>query len=1571
MFTYHKKMMKKLYLIILIAVISTMSVSAQDVFRGRVLSANEQPVARALVKIFDENENLLDSLFTDQQGNFITDISIEGIPGVTSNKHLLTEEYYLSYVYPNPAKKAPIHFKFRSKDGELPEITFYTFEGKVIREGAMLSPGTYIYRAQYKENPEVNRTSGLFSITQSMPLEVELISLQQANSSTPEVENANSQRTVSLLKAKGKLRVEVTKDEFITLSEEVDTDIPANIDREYTLALAPKPTADFEIIADLGTKEGDIVKFDASSSVGANNEQLKFFWDFGDQSKGGQPKIPHIYVQQGSYEVSLTVTGAYGAKETISKTVNISAIDNPGTKVALRGIISDAAGNPMDSATVKIAFMDTTFYTNAIGEVVFDGFPSGFPVMIEVAKEGFVSEFYKMNVQQEARQAYFELSLIPREPAIVLDEVALGGSVVGKDGTKVTLPIEGLIHADGTIATGPVDIYITPVNISDDNVLGAFPGDFNGITFEGEAPLIMSYGTADLNFIQNGEKLQLAAGKSATIELPFYVENNEFGEPLEEGDEVPLWSYDEASGNWIVEGKGVVSASADSPTGLVLVGEVNHFSWWNCDVAPNPWFPEFEFTFPLDDEGDTLFSIPGDGFPYLSATPQGGAGPRSRRTSNNCCQPLPTPPGIDIHFVATAGNGLYRGETVAKGEAGANSVVVIDLQRVANYGIAAGEIAPDTIFTSAIEEEGNIDAYSFNQPIGKILLLSVQAASGSNLQGTLEIRDPDNLPLFKEAFSSNSSASYTMEVLKTGDYQVIIDGTANEPGAYDVNLSTYRSIELNTNTVDEIVVERQVKAYVFEVQKDQLINIASESDFSGTISLSLYNEEQELLTRKRGSYYVETGVIKAEEDGFLTVKLESEVSGVTGNFILGLSEIKAPTAFSVNGDGALTTLTGEVAIIGNRQYFSYNEAELGRRKYAIHTLDSLAATFNVLKPDTTPFYQRRAIASVNTTSLNEATRWSSTDVIQLQDRGDYVLELNPYRTIQRGSKLGKYELFVVKPNIAAIEVGEQISDSISSFFGRVNEFRQYTFEATEGQILNAAVASNITGRSYLRLLDPDTVQLKNNRATTYNETGVFTVEKIGTYVLELDGVDPATQGNFQMGLPSIEEPTPINPTIPYLKVDGEVAIIGDKQYFSFTDTINARLNLALKTPGKFAARLRLLRPGAQKFYEQSQIADIRTTNSNDETGNRWGILTRQTNLPLDGLYIVEIDPNSVEGLDTKTGNYEWMVLKPEETPISINSQIDDELLVFFDQVNEAKHYIFSGTEGQLINVAYTDAISGRNTLRLLDKDNGELASIRDGQQLGIRPLPYTGMYRIELEGVDRDNSQGSFTLGLTTAEPPVAIDFNAPFTTINGVVDIVGKHQYYAIPVDSLERFNFGVQASDSFRTTLGFRRPSTAPFYQRPVLRGAISTGVSGNVQTGPFSAAYGGELILEIDPNLTTSFSDGSYQLYVGQREIQAISLNTAVQGSISKDLGFFNPANRYKFTAPASNKVNVNFTWVNTLGRVYIRLFTLSGESIYDSRTYSTGTIMLPANGDYVLELEFIDDPDGNFTFTVNAE
>lgn len=255
---------------------------------------------------------------------------------------------------------------------------------------------------------------------------------------------------------------------------------------------------------------------------------------------------------------------------------------SPGVSEALVAFtVIDTLGQPIAGATLRSA--RATALTNAQGRADVS-VSAGSEQVVAVEKAGFAEQVKVITLPAGSTASRLQAMLIAREAPLTITANEAGGSVGGKDGVKLSLPPGALVTSSGVAVTGPVEFTLTPVDVTQLDI-GAFPGLFEGMPTGAARSLIISYGTAELVPRQNGQKLQLAAGKSAEIELPMYVATHQNGSTAKAGDKVALWSLNAATGLWTQEGEGTVVRSTGSPTGLALRATITHFSWWNVDAA--------------------------------------------------------------------------------------------------------------------------------------------------------------------------------------------------------------------------------------------------------------------------------------------------------------------------------------------------------------------------------------------------------------------------------------------------------------------------------------------------------------------------------------------------------------------------------------------------------------------------------------------------------------------------------------------------------------------------------------------------------------------------------------------------------------------------------------------------------------------------------------------------------------------------------------------------------------------------------------------------------------------------
>ncbi|HMV68124.1 MAG TPA: carboxypeptidase-like regulatory domain-containing protein, partial [Myxococcota bacterium] len=244
--------------------------------------------------------------------------------------------------------------------------------------------------------------------------------------------------------------------------------------------------------------------------------------------------------------------------------------------VPLTLLVTDLDLRPLAGARVEVDGADVGT-TDASGVIVLDEVAEG-EVAVRVEVDGRPPTAERFTVRRGVDN---ELS-IPMMAYQLHDRFdPAAPATVEVDEIRVELPAGAWRDKEtGAPVSGPIDVYVAPFPIGDLAARDRAPGDWTGRTEGGATVSFASFGMAEIAFFADGRPVDLPAGATATLSyaLPF-------GADVEEGEEIPAWSFDEATATWVQEGAGVVEVGAFGE--LRWVAEVGHFTWWNSD---RPWY---------------------------------------------------------------------------------------------------------------------------------------------------------------------------------------------------------------------------------------------------------------------------------------------------------------------------------------------------------------------------------------------------------------------------------------------------------------------------------------------------------------------------------------------------------------------------------------------------------------------------------------------------------------------------------------------------------------------------------------------------------------------------------------------------------------------------------------------------------------------------------------------------------------------------------------------------------------------------------------------------------------------
>jgi len=242
-------------------------------------------------------------------------------------------------------------------------------------------------------------------------------------------------------------------------------------------------------------------------------------------------------------------------------------------KTSVLGTIKDTDGLIVSGAIVKLGTYTTT--TDVRGNFQFINADVPKDRMVIVASKTGFFDCVRAKRTQSGEANYINL-LMEEKPAAVNIAGVAGGVVNIPGGAKITFPANAFVDAAGNAYTGTVKVFARHISPGDDNFEAIVPGgDLSGINLAGQAQSLYSLGMIEAILTDNTglTEVKLASGKSAELKFPIDPSQMSSAQST-----IPMWHMDETTGVWREEGEA-------TKTGNLFVGNVSHFSTWNCDYS--------------------------------------------------------------------------------------------------------------------------------------------------------------------------------------------------------------------------------------------------------------------------------------------------------------------------------------------------------------------------------------------------------------------------------------------------------------------------------------------------------------------------------------------------------------------------------------------------------------------------------------------------------------------------------------------------------------------------------------------------------------------------------------------------------------------------------------------------------------------------------------------------------------------------------------------------------------------------------------------------------------------------
>ncbi len=248
------------------------------------------------------------------------------------------------------------------------------------------------------------------------------------------------------------------------------------------------------------------------------------------------------------------------------------------------GQVHDINQRPVANATVRLGNLSTM--TDEYGLFSFENVTMNEDgTFILVTQNGFLNGSRRFFPRENINNTVV-IEMIPENFQSSFDG-ATGGTVTINGTTGVAFPANSIVDANGEVFEGEVFTTSAYLDPTANSTADRMPGNLQGIQRDLEEVSLQSFGMINVSLQDaNGAPLNIREGFTATISvaLPTSIAANA-------PNEMPLWSFNETYGVWVEEG------SATKINGH-YVGEVSHFSWWNCDYP----YPLVELDVTLVDE---------------------------------------------------------------------------------------------------------------------------------------------------------------------------------------------------------------------------------------------------------------------------------------------------------------------------------------------------------------------------------------------------------------------------------------------------------------------------------------------------------------------------------------------------------------------------------------------------------------------------------------------------------------------------------------------------------------------------------------------------------------------------------------------------------------------------------------------------------------------------------------------------------------------------------------------------------------------------------------------------------
>ncbi len=271
--------------------------------------------------------------------------------------------------------------------------------------------------------------------------------------------------------------------------------------------------------------------------------------------------------------------------------INTSNPKNPIT-ANLQGIVLDENGVPSAGALLVIGSKTATTAANGFFRILNADLDKS-ASLVKIEKAGYFTGY--RTFMATAGSNMVKIKLIKKQLIGTVNATS-GGVATLSNGAKITLQPNGVIKKAGGAFSGDVTVYAAYIDPTATDIAETLPGSYMADDKDNKRVTLKSYGMLAVELESaTGEKLQVAPGKTAELKTPIPASLLATSPST-----IPLWYVDEQTGIWKEDGTA-------TKVGNSYVGNVSHFSFWNCDIGINAVTLKFKV---VTTSGLPLINIP-------------------------------------------------------------------------------------------------------------------------------------------------------------------------------------------------------------------------------------------------------------------------------------------------------------------------------------------------------------------------------------------------------------------------------------------------------------------------------------------------------------------------------------------------------------------------------------------------------------------------------------------------------------------------------------------------------------------------------------------------------------------------------------------------------------------------------------------------------------------------------------------------------------------------------------------------------------------------------------------------